>query len=104
MSTTSPHSDKRTDLQPSQQHSRNTSGPRHNPLGVDTTGAHHYWNRHTATILVIQPDGTIQHREALDAHADKTVTDWVDYVATERGWQTCKVITLSARDLAAASQ
>lgn len=95
MQATNPYAQKRTDSQTTQ---RTTRGPTHNPLGTDEEGASHHWNRDTQTIFVIN-DGQIEHRENLNAHAEKDVADWVDYVNEERGWQHCTFIKLSARDL-----
>lgn len=94
MTTTNPYRQK-----PTAEQNRSTFGPRHNPIGTDADGGHHHWNRDTNTIYVIN-NGSVEHREALDAHPDKSISDWVDYVEAKRSWQNCKFISLSASDLA----
>jgi hypothetical protein len=51
-------------------------------LGIDDTGAEHYYSRIAHTVVVID-DATVEQREELD---DRRLETWIDYVDAERGW------------------
>jgi hypothetical protein len=54
-------------------------------LGTDAEGATHHHSPYDDKIVVVGPDGTIQH--TIDV-ADRTLAAWIAYVQEERGaWQ-----------------
>jgi hypothetical protein len=53
-------------------------------LGVDTTGAEHYYSRIAHTVVVIGPNQSVERREDL---GDRLLETWIDYVEAERGWE-----------------
>jgi hypothetical protein len=65
------------------------SGPKHNHLGTDGAGDHHYWNRVTGVVMVVTDDGERTQRYTVDE-----VNNWVRYVADRRGWGDCRLIDL----------
>jgi len=65
------------------------SGPRHNDLGTDADGDHHYWNRATGMVMVITDDGVRTQRYTVDE-----VNNWVRYVADRRGWTDLRYVDL----------
>jgi hypothetical protein len=69
--------------------SRILSGPRHNHLGTDAAGDHHYWNRATDTVMVITDNGDRAQRYSVDE-----VNNWVRYVSDRRGWDDLRYVDL----------
>jgi hypothetical protein len=53
------------------------------PLGIDAEGRVHEINP-VAQMVVVRDDSLVEHREALDG---RDVSEWIDYVAHECGWQ-----------------
>jgi len=66
------------------------SGPKHNHLGTDTEGDHHYWNRAADVVMVVTDDGDRTQRYTVD-----DVSNWVDYVDDRRGWGDLRFIDLT---------
>lgn len=54
-------------------------------LGIDSEGAVHYVSRIEDIVFVVTPEETIELQESLDG---RSLEDWIDYVETERGWET----------------
>jgi hypothetical protein len=54
-------------------------------IGIDTDEMDHYLDRVRQTIYVLDGE-EIVHREDV---TERTVGDWVDYVAAARGWTEC---------------
>jgi hypothetical protein len=52
-------------------------------LGLDDTGAEHYYSRIAHTVVVID-DATVEQRQEL---GDRRLETWIDYVEAERGWR-----------------
>jgi hypothetical protein len=55
---------------------------RNAPIGIDAEGAVHEINPTTRTVVVRGRD-CIERREEL---GERDVSEWIDYVASERGW------------------
>ena len=54
-------------------------------LGVDGEGGTHYVSRIEDIVFVVTPEQTIELQESIEG---RTLDDWIDYVAVERGWDT----------------
>lgn len=54
------------------------------PLGVDEAGSTHYFSRIADTIVVVDVDGTVEQRQDI---GDRPLSEWIDYVEAERGWE-----------------
>jgi hypothetical protein len=54
-------------------------------LGTDADGAVHHHSPYDDRVVVVGPDGTIEHVEALDG---RDIETWVDFIRDRRaGWQ-----------------
>jgi len=53
-------------------------------LGVDADGKEHYHSRIADTVVVIDPDGTVERITSLD---ERPLKDWIKYVEDKRGWK-----------------
>lgn len=70
------------------------SEPKHNHLGTDAEGDHHYWSRATNVVMTITDDAERPQRYKVD-----DVSNWIRYVADRRGWSCLRFTDL--RDFAA---
>jgi hypothetical protein len=52
-------------------------------LGIDDTGAEHYYSRIAHAVVVID-DTILEQRRELE---DRQLDTWITYVKAERGWQ-----------------
>lgn len=59
--------------------------PNYIHLGVDTDHSSHVYRTTDETVHVVDAHGAREHRESLGS---RSVHDWMDYVATKRGWTT----------------
>ena len=58
-------------------------------IGTDSHDMDHYLSRPRQTIYVLDGD-RVEHTESV---ADRTVADWVAYVAAARGWEDCHFVS-----------
>jgi hypothetical protein len=58
-------------------------------IGIDADGKEHYLLRARQTIYVLEGE-EIVHTEDV---TQRTVADWVAYVAAARGWEECHVVS-----------
>jgi hypothetical protein len=56
-------------------------------IGTDSDGMTHYLSRPRQRIYVLDGD-RVHHEEDI---AERTVGDWIAYVRSARGWETCHV-------------
>jgi hypothetical protein len=82
MATNATTAEKRTDT---------TSIERHGYMGVDQHGRVHH--RAGSLVYVITPAGDVERVVDLDDHPGKGWTDWMGYVADERGWEEVPAVT-----------
>jgi hypothetical protein len=77
--------------------SRTDPRPDYILVGVDTDDAHHVYRTSDESVHVIHSTGRT-YRYNLEA-LDQTINDWIDYVATRRGFTTQHLYTSLADSL-----
>ena len=81
MATHATHAEKRSDV-------RTDVRPQFFNLGIDGRGAHHVWDRETATVHIVHSDGSRGRRML----GDKTIDDYVDAVDDTHGWSNQRLV------------
>jgi len=54
------------------------------PIGVDTKGGHHVYRTTDETVFAIEGGRVTQRYDV----SERSVNDWIDYVADRRGWES----------------
>jgi len=68
------------------------------PIGVDTKGGHHVYRTTDETVFAIEGGRVTQRYDV----SERSVNDWIDYVADRRGWESQELYKTAADALGGA--